>query len=91
MFFHLFLGDVEHILDVFESCVLVDFRIQQEIQPKMNDGFHRRWHELTMSIHWFRDSIENVASIADLHNFFRMYWNLSHGSMIRESHVSRFW
>ena len=41
MFFYDFLNDVEHILDVLESCVLVDCRILEEIWPKMNGGFHR--------------------------------------------------
>ena len=45
MFFYEFVSDVEHIPDVLESCVLVDFRIRQEIRTKVDGGFHRRSHE----------------------------------------------
>ena len=41
MFFVSFLSDVEHILNVLESCVFEDFQILLEIRSKMNGGFHR--------------------------------------------------
>ena len=46
-FFINFLSDVEHILDVLELCILVDFRILQEIWPKVDGCLHLWCHELS--------------------------------------------
>ena len=46
-FFINFLSDVEHILDVLEFCIIVDFRILQEIWAKVDGCLHRWCHELS--------------------------------------------
>ena len=55
------MSDVAHILDVPEFCVLIDFRILQEILPKVDGCLHRRCHEhspceyvVLVRIHWAR-------------------------------------
>ena len=58
-----FLSDVEHILDVLEFCILVDFRILQEIILHVNTLF-------------LYESTENVAFFEVLPCFFCMHWNI---------------
>ena len=40
-----FFSDFEHILDVLEFCVLIDFRSLQEILSKVDGCHHRRFQE----------------------------------------------
>ena len=65
------LSDVEQTFNLFEFCVLVDLRIRQRIGPKMDGAVI----DEDMNIHHINAfvldlCIENVASFADILNFF---------------------
>ena len=82
MFFvKIFLSDVEHILNVLESCVLVDFRIHSEFIRKSGPRWMAAFIDDAMNFHHINTfvlcaPIENEASIADLPNFFCKHWNI---------------
>ena len=74
MFSHQLLSNVEHTLNFLEFCVLQDFRIGLEIFSRWMAAFI----DEVKNIHHFNTfalyaSIENVALIADIPNFFRKH------------------